>query len=103
MKGVVSHRELEEIDVMGTMMAWHTCLSGSMLAKPPLWLAWPPLEAISRTSSLGLDGVRQWIVGRELGQLRAWRNAPVGEVAGVGVLSSGHGSSGFEGEVALVF
>jgi hypothetical protein len=25
-----------------------------MLAKPPLWLACPPLEAISRTSSLGL-------------------------------------------------
>src|SRR5690349_8306337 len=32
----------------------HTCFSGSMLAKPPLWLAWPPLDAISRTSSLGL-------------------------------------------------
>ena len=31
-----------------------TCLSGSMLAKPPLWLAWPPLDAISLTSSLGL-------------------------------------------------
>jgi hypothetical protein len=30
-----------------------TCLSGSMLAKPELWLAWPPLEAISWTSSLG--------------------------------------------------
>ncbi len=31
-----------------------TCLSGSMLAKPPEWLALPPLDAISLTSSLGL-------------------------------------------------
>jgi hypothetical protein len=31
----------------------HTCLSGSILANPPLWLDWPPLEAISRTSSFG--------------------------------------------------
>lgn len=35
-----------------------TRLSGSILAKPPEWLAWPPLEAISFTSSLGLHGVR---------------------------------------------
>lgn len=30
-----------------------------MLANPPLWLAWPPLEAISCTSSLGLYFVRK--------------------------------------------
>lgn len=34
-----------------------TCFSGSMLAKPPEWLDWPPLEAISRTSSLSLEVV----------------------------------------------
>lgn len=33
---------------------WRTCLSGSMLAKPPEWLACPPFDAISCTSSLGL-------------------------------------------------
>lgn len=38
---------------MCTSGAGLTCLSGSMLANPPLWLACPPLEAISETSSLG--------------------------------------------------
>lgn len=31
-----------------------TCLSGSMLANPPEWLAWPPLLAMFWTSSFGL-------------------------------------------------
>ena len=54
-----------------------------MLAKPPLWLAWPPLEAISWTSSLGLkqlafyNSIEVWFMVVIL---------PVSEVAGVGVV-----------------
>jgi hypothetical protein len=62
------------------MMLQHTCFSGSMLAKPPLWLAWPPLEAISRTSSLGLLNCQCRV--RELSHLED-RDVPVGKVAGV--------------------
>ena len=66
-----------------------TCLSGSMLAKPPLWLDWPPLEAISRTSSLGLVVVVLVLLVEVAGWGR--ERVPVGEVAGVGILGAGHG------------
>lgn len=40
-------------------------------------------------------------IGATMGMAGRERNAPVGEVAGVGVLSSGHSTSGFEGENCL--
>jgi hypothetical protein len=60
----------------------HTCLSGSMLAKPPEWLAWPPLDAISWTSSLGLMYVSLiWTCSVDAGIKKVL--IPVGEVSGV--------------------
>jgi hypothetical protein len=40
----------QEINVK---MKRRTCFWGSMLAKPPEWLDWPPLRAMSSTSSRG--------------------------------------------------
>lgn len=48
----------------------------------PPWLALPPLEAISRTSSLGLDPHCQHPKPYVYGM----NNLPVGKVAGVGVV-----------------
>lgn len=58
----------------------HTCLSGSMLANPPLWLSCPPFEAVSRSSSFGL------FCGQPLyntGHVRCHRYPPIRKVSRV--------------------
>jgi hypothetical protein len=56
-----------------------------MLAKPPEWLAFPPLEAISLTSSLGLSLLVSLSSSRECKE-----NIPVGKVAGILVVGASH-------------
>jgi hypothetical protein len=53
-----------------------------MLAKPPLWEAWPPLEAMALTSSLGLHIFVSILFDMNL----CWVNCiPVGKVTRVSI------------------
>jgi hypothetical protein len=58
-----------------------------MLAKPPVWLDWPPFEAMFFTSSLELFNglVLEFVKRQSLGG----GYLPVGEVSGVGIIRHG--------------